>query len=214
MMLTKESARVAVRQARVAYSERLGQARLVASQLKEARAELALLTTRVEDLGKISGFLATYSDERQAVVYRQIEGVVTQGLRTVFGEDFKLIIRPKMVGRRPELDFVLVSADGGLETSIMDARGGGVAAVAGFLIQVVLVLLTPNLRPVVFLDESFAHVSSNFEDPLADFIQELVERTPLQVVLVTHSPTYASYADRTYRFTQSNGLTKVEVDEH
>ena len=84
------------------------------------------------------------------------------------------------------------------------------AAVAGFLIQAVLVLLTPNLRPVLFLDEAFAQVSADYEERLAEFISELVHKSPLQVLLVTHSPAYTQSADRMYRFSQVNGVTGAE----
>ena len=201
-----------VARARADYEGRAGQARMLLSELQRAKEEVTDLETRIEDLGLIVAFMAAYADERQAVVQTQIENIVTKGLRTIFGEDLALKMVNRQVGRRPELDFVLVSTIGGetLETSILDARGGGVAAVAGFLIQAVLVLLTPGLRPVVFLDEVFAQVSAEYEEPLADFIAELVQRSDLQVVLVTHSTAFGQAADRQYRFSQVRGITEVE----
>ena len=83
------------------------------------------------------------------------------------------------------------------------------AAVAGFLIQAVLVLLTPGLRPVLFLDEVFAQVSEGYLEPLSAFIKELVDRSPLQVVLVTHSEVFMEMADAVYHFSQANGVTHV-----
>jgi ABC-type nitrate/sulfonate/bicarbonate transport system ATPase subunit len=85
-----------------------------------------------------------------------------------------------------------------------------VAAVAGFLLQAVLVLLLPNTTPLLFLDESFSQVSEEYRPALSQFIRELTERTELQVVLVTHSDEFVTDADRVYRFSQQNGVTKVE----
>ena len=174
--------------------------------------ETSDLTERIQDLKLIETYLAAFADERQAQVYKQIETTVTEGLRAVFGEDLRLEVANKMVGARAETVFSLVSPtpDGDLRTAIMDARGGGVAAIVGFLIQAVLVLLTPGLRPIVFLDESFRNVSEDYQAPLGEFIKDLCERTGLQVILVTHQPTIAEYADQWYSFSQHDGKTQIK----
>jgi hypothetical protein len=198
-----------LRRARSAWDGRAGEARMITAERDRAAAEIGRLTVRADYLDQISGLLNTYADQRQADVHTQVESVVSQGLRQVFGEDLALRLVTRAVGRRTETDFVLVSGTGDavLETPILDARGGGVAAVAGFLINAVLVLLTPGMRPLLVLDEAFAQVSAEYEEPLADFIAELCARSGLQVVLVTHSPAYSGAADRQYRFTQAGGVT-------
>jgi DNA repair exonuclease SbcCD ATPase subunit len=212
-MSTLTDAARSVRTARLEYEGRAGQARQVLTELKRTQAEVERLQLRSEDLTQVAEFLNRYADERQAVVQGQIEEVVSRGLRTIFGEELVLRLVNRQVGRRPELDFVLASSSAGetLETSILDARGGGVAAVAGFLVQAVMVMLTPAMRPILFLDEVFAQVSTEYEEPLAEFIAELVARTPLQVVLVTHSAAFSASADRQYRFAQTHGVTTVEA---
>lgn len=198
--------------AQAEYEGRAGQARMLIAQVKSTATEVEQLKTRIENLGQISALLSSYADERQVRIHRQIEAIVSRGLQTIFEEDLSLRLDSKMVGRRPEIDFVLVSRIGEetLETSILDSRGGGVAAVAGFLIQAVLALLIPGLRPTLFLDESFAQVSVEYEEALGSFIAELCHRSPLQVILVTHSPAYAASADRSYRFFQVDGVTMGE----
>lgn len=200
-----------VRLAQADYEGRLGQAKFLAAQLKSTRSEVNGLTQRIEDLEKISALLSSYADDQQAVVQGQIESIVSKGLKQIFNEDLSLRVVNRMVGRRPEVDFILVSkiGDTTLETSILDARGGGVAAVAGFLVQAVLVLLTPGLRPVLFLDEVFAQVSREFLEPLSAFLKELVERSELQIILVTHSEEFVQDADVVYRFSQTKGVTSV-----
>lgn len=186
------------------------------SMLMESRdnllTEIAEGNSRVDNLKLIEAFLTQFADERQAQVYRQIEATVSEGLLAVFNEDIRLEVTTKVVGARSETVFTVVSQtdEGELRTSIMDARGGGVAAIVGFLIQAVLVLLTPGLRPVLFLDETFRNVSEEYQAPLGEFVKDLCERTGLQVVLVTHQPTIAEYADSWYSFSQESGRTKIK----
>lgn len=204
--------RVALRTAEADFNRKAGEASAVLKSLKSVDKEISDLESRSERLEQIAIVLSSYADERQEAIQAQIEGVVTQGLRTIFGEPMSFKIVNKMMGKRPEVHFLLVSETGEhpLETAILEARGGGVAAVAGFLLQAVLVLLLPNTTPLLFLDESFSQVSEEYRPALSQFIKELTERTELQVVLVTHSDEFVTDADRVYRFSQQNGVTKVE----
>lgn len=174
--------------------------------------EISNINTKLDNFKLIEAYLAKFADERQEAVFRQIEATVTEGLRSVFEEDLRLEVSTKMVGARSETVFNIVSNVDGeeLTTSIMDSRGGGVAAIVGFLVQAVIVLLTPNMRPILFLDETFRAVSEHYQAPLGEFIKDLCSRTSLQVVLVSHQPTISDYADRAYAFSQVNGRTKIK----
>jgi DNA repair exonuclease SbcCD ATPase subunit len=63
---------------------------------------------------------------------------------------------------------------------------------------------------ILILDESFSHVSAEFERPLAEFIKELVDKTRVQIIIVTHSDAFTEFADKRYRFEQTNGITNVK----
>lgn len=191
---------------------RKGQQDMLKKRYHQIDAEIADLLSQQEQYDLLIAFLSQMADERQERVYQQIEHTVTEGLRAVFDEDMRLEITTKQVGARSETHFNVVSYLNGkeLSTSIMDARGGGVAALVGFLIQAVLVLLTPGMRPIIFLDEAFRNVSSDYLDSLGEFIRGLCEETGLQVVLVTHQPTLAEYADTHYEFSQRDGVTKIK----
>lgn len=155
--------------------------------------------------------LSRYADARQEEVHAQLEGLVTRGLQAVFEEDLTFHIQTKVVGKRVDTEFVLRSTHDGqmIETGIMDARGGGVAAVTGFLLQVILLILHGAPR-VLFLDESFAQVSAEFEPRLAAFMDELATDLQLQIVMVTHSTGFEDVSDVIYRTSAPNGVTKVE----
>lgn len=155
--------------------------------------------------------LSRYADARQEEVHERLEGLVTRGLQAVFEEDLTFHIKTKTVGKRVDTEFVLRSTHDGqmIETGIMDARGGGVAAVTGFLLQVILLILHGAPR-VLFLDESFAQVSADYEPRLAAFMDELATDLQLQIVMVTHSTGFEDVSDAVYRTSAPNGVTKVE----
>ena len=173
---------------------------------------ISSLISRIDNLKLIEAYLSQFADERQAQVFKQIESTVTEGLRYIFQEDIRLDVSNKLVGSRSEVVFSVISEteEGELKTGVMDARGGGVAAIVGFLTQAVLILLTPGLRPFMALDETFRNVSSEYQEPLGQFVSDLCSRTGLQVLLVTHQPEIAEFADAHYAFTQSSGLTHIK----
>lgn len=184
---------------------------MLARQGKQFAAQAKAASEESVRMGSASEVLLRFSDARTAAVREKLEGVVSAGLREVFGEDLRLVMSTKVVGKRTETSLLLRTEIAGedLETSIMDARGGGVAAVTGILLRVVSILLHGSSRFLV-LDESFAQVSENFEPRLADFLSELAGNLGMQILLVTHSNAYEDVSDAVYRTSLEGGRTRLE----
>jgi len=99
-----------------------------------------------------------------------------------------------------------------VETPVMDARGGGMAAVTGFLLRLVVLLLTPGARRILFLDESFAMVSEEYREALGQFLREVCDKAGAQIVMITHDEVYSAFADTHYSLSlASDGTTEVAV---
>ena len=85
------------------------------------------------------------------------------------------------------------------------------AAVVGFVLRLVVLLLTPSHRRFLALDESFAHVSASYEPRVAEFLREVADRAGVQILLITHSDAYSDLADVRYRLSLApDGTTVVE----
>jgi ABC-type uncharacterized transport system YnjBCD ATPase subunit len=210
MTLTTLEASVRAAEARV--ERRVGEGRRVLLDLQAAQDEVGYLQGRSAVLDEVIEALNSYADQRQVDLQAKVEQLVTHGLRIVFGEDLEFHLVPGMKGKYATTDFMVRSRRGEewIETPVLQARGGGVAAVVGFVLRVILLLLRPNARHTLFLDETFAQLSEDYEEPLAQFIRELVDRTDVQVVLITHSSAYDAVADVAYRLRLEDGVTKVE----
>ncbi len=204
-----------LRRARRALDRLAGEAAAVARQGIHLNEQITALTTEHDDLARAATVLTGIGEHRQADAQRQIETLVTTGLQTIFGDDLSFHLVPTVRGNRPEIDFVVRSTVGAttVDTPVLDARGGGLAATVGFLLRLVVLLLDTRRRgdTVLFLDETFAHVSAEYEPRLAEFIAELVTRTGIQIVLVTHSDAFTDLADRRYRFELRDGITQVRT---
>ena len=190
---------------------RIAEARLIASNGVKLKDEINLASSDVELYNKVAITLASIGETRQADAQATIEQLVTRGLNAIFGEDLSFHVVQTQRGKTPEVKFLVKSSmvnGRTVETPVMDARGGGLAAVVGFLLRLVVQLLGKT-DPVLILDETFSHVSAEYERPLAEFIKELIDKTRAQIILVTHSDAFSEFADKRYRLKLVSGVTKV-----
>lgn len=193
--------------------KRAGKREAVLARLDEARAEVAELTYRTVALDEAAEAMATYGEERAEELQRRLEVLVTHGLKTIFTDvDLRFGVKTTRRGKQATTEMTVSSTmpDGTeVETDVLSARGGGVAAVIGFLLRLSVTLLRQDARPTLVLDETFAQLSAEYEPAMADFLRELVDRTNCQVILVTHSHAFDDVADRAYRFSLTDGETHV-----
>lgn len=190
-----------------------GQVDALVSQGRTLWQEITELTVTVDLHEKAAHVLTAIGEDRQDAAQRAIEGLVSQGLHTIFGEDLSFHLVPGVRAKTPVVDFVVRSqlADGTtVDTDVLHARGGGLAATVGFLLRLVILLLSRQRQEtVLFLDETFAHVSAEYLPNLIEFLKDLVTKTGVQIVMVTHDDSFQEAADVIYRFELANGITKA-----
>lgn len=203
------------RHRRRTLDERQGEARALLTRGKELQEEVAHLTDLVEDLDKVTILLNSMGEDRQQKAQQTIEELVTRGLQTIFDETLSFHIVQTTRGKSVQVDFVVRTTLQGraIETPVMDARGGGLAATIGYLLRLVVLLLTRGQRQdtLMVLDETFAHVSAEYLPAVRDFVREVVDKTGVQHIIVTHQEELVDGADRVYRFTMNDGETKAEA---
>lgn len=199
-------------QARRIVERQRGEAYALATQGKAILTEIAQLNQVIDLHEKASHVLAAIGEQRQERAQRQIEMLVTQGLQTIFDDGLSFHLVPGVRAKTPVVDFVVRSELDGtvVDTDVMTARGGGLAATVGFLLRLVILLLSRQRQDtVLFLDETFTHVSAEYLPRLIGFLKDLVAKTGVQIVLVTHEEAFLDAADTIYRFHLVNGVTKV-----
>lgn len=204
-----------IRNRRRELDSQQGEARIVLSRLEEFGKELGELSDGIVIYERVNTLLNSIGEKRQYAAQGAIEQLVTRGLQTIFDESLSFHIMQDVKARRAEVTFVVRTTlqDGSkVDTDVMNARGGGLAATIGFLLRLVVLLLRDEGKRDIFmvLDETFAHVSAEYLEGLRDFIRQIVDKTGVQVLMVTHQPEFAEAADKVYRLSLSNGKTVVK----
>lgn len=207
----------AVRNRRRELDALMGEARATLLRGKAIEEQIGGLTEDVSDYERVTTLLNSLGEDRQQRAQQTIEELVTRGLQTIFDETLTFHIVQSVKGKAAIVEFVVRSTFGNeqVETPVMDARGGGLAATIGFLLRIVVMLLrsrNTSEEQILVLDETFAHVSEEYLAGMGEFLRQIVDKTGVQIIMVTHQPEFADYADTVYRFSQKDGKTVVTAD--
>lgn len=192
-----------------------GEARTVKARDEELREAVKRLSTEVVVHERATSILNSIGEQKQFLAQEAIEQLVTRGLQTIFDESLSFHIVQDVKARRAEVSFVVRTAlaDGKvIETDVMDARGGGLAATVGFLLRLTVMLLKTDSKMdnLLILDETFAHVSEEYLPSLGEFLRKIVDKTGVQIIMITHQQEFVDYADKVYRLSAVSGKTLVK----
>jgi hypothetical protein len=200
-----------VRGTRQGLDRRYGRAQQVVKAGRAAEAEIAALEEHSAVCARTSAVLTRIGEEAQEEARAKFEALATQALQSVFGEGLTFHLVPGETGGQVTLEPVIRSEFAGemIETGIMDARGGGMGAVVGFVLRLVKILLSPGVADIVFLDEPFGFVSESYSDALGTFLAGVARLTGVQVVMITHDKTFGQYADSRVRMSLGAGRETV-----
>lgn len=130
---------------------------------------------------------------------KRIQDLITFGLKTIYydrGYSCDIRVNDK---NNATIHLVYTDPESGLTLS-PDIKnvGGGVRTVIGFILQVYFIIHY-KAEPVIFVDEGFSEVDSNYMPYLMGFISELANSKSFKLLLVTHDERITPYADRVYR---------------
>lgn len=181
-------------------------------QHSQAEAELSQLrrkeTTLQDAIEKFKLIVEKFSSDH----IKEIEGLVTLALRTVFYDreySFKIEVSDKRNAKYADLYLI----DGEVEVPLYQGQvAGGILSVIGLILQIYS-LSYLSLAPVLFLDEALSQISTQYLPGLFELIEKIKEKTGLIIVLVTHDPRMSEYASRIYEV-DSGTFTLLSREEH
>jgi DNA repair exonuclease SbcCD ATPase subunit len=204
-----------------AVAEEVTKARMVAQTGKALREEVATLKEDVEVYADVALLFQTFSEQEQRVVQAKFEQLISYALTLIFSDHFKQFrlnagVERNQVVLNPTLVF---DVDGGVEVTseIMGAHGGGPSDVIGFMLKLLVVIFNgkSKVRPILFLDETFSHLSDEYLPAMGEVIRKFVDEldSDLQVVLVTHQKEFVDVADVAYKFSLNEDTKHTVVEK-
>lgn len=175
----------------------------LATDVMELESEVARLSLRIEVLSKVGELFRALMDKLVVKQVQAVETVVTEGLGSIFSDldlAFEAEVGPKY--NKISVDFFLRQGPAGDTFGIrgkpLEAFGGGPSTVADLILRL-LTLLRLKKKPLLFLDETLAAVSDEYTDQTGRFLKQITSSMGVDLLLVTHKPSYLEHADRSYR---------------
>lgn len=160
--------------------------------------EVAQLEESVDVALKTRELFQTLTDAKRELVREKIELLVTSGIQAVFGPNYGFSIEQKIARNQITFEYKITYLSGGEwhKSPLRGYHGGGLVALVGLLLRVVMVLFTyPPRRRFIVLDETLAALDGDKRPLVAKLMRNLGDELELQFLLVTHSPEYAEDAD-------------------
>jgi DNA repair exonuclease SbcCD ATPase subunit len=202
-----------LRAAQARLYQRKGEMRRLEQERAEAEEKLGAALAEAEILEKVSVLLNLTSQHAREQAKQQIEMLVTNTLRHIFGAPYAFKIDLIEKAGRPEAEFYVISpGEGGqpLASRPQESRGGGVVDVVALgLRMAMLETYRPQLDGPLILDEPAKHVSEEFVAPTANFLKTISEFFGRQVIMVTHNPYLAETAPVAYQVVLREGVSQA-----
>jgi DNA repair exonuclease SbcCD ATPase subunit len=149
--------------------------------------ELKLEQRKLRAGEKARALVQEVAQQVQTKVHRQIDGVVTQALQSVFEPCYSFRLGFEKKRGRTEAELIIKKGD--LEMDPLASAGGGQIDVAAFALRVAcLVLSRPKSRPLLILDEPFKNVSKaeGYLDRIPGLLQRTADELGIHIIMVTH----------------------------
>lgn len=197
---------------RALLHERKGQQKRLQQERDRCASDLAACREQSEVFEQVIVLLQQTAEHAREQARKQIEMLVTNTLRSVFGTDYAFRIALTEKAGRAEAEFYVTSQYGSeqLETRPQDSRGGGVVDVVSLGLRIAMLeTYRPRLEGALILDEPAKHVSDDFIQPTAQFLKMVSDFFGRQVIMVTHNPHLAETAEVAYQIALKEGRSEA-----
>ena len=209
---------------------RIGQRDQLLSQERQLSEKFTEKTKELTYLGEAKKLLELFVKSKEEKIRLQFEPVITEGLQFVFSQQLHFHLYMTTRRNQSEIDFIILMSqesedlyqhyvkendEKGLEKLIKETKninylyGGAVNQVLALILRFINVELL-KIKGPIFLDEPSSAVGEEYSSRLGQLISSMSQRFNRQYILVTHSKSLASYAQKVYEVTQQNFVSKVK----
>lgn len=129
-----------------------------------------------------------------------LEALATKAVKYIFEDkQYSVKLRSSDVrGKSMSIMLVDESWEPPREIDSAVSVGMGIRTVISYIIQTFFILSDPKQANILFIDEGYNRISSQYMDRFLQFAAMLCEEKKMALVLITHDDRVLPYADHTY----------------
>jgi len=157
-------------------------------------------------------FLTDLADGRRGAMKGKIETVVTEALRLIYGNSYRIELSYSVKNNRSNLEIEMVrdTATGEVRRD-MNGFGGGVADTISVPLRLMVLVGSRKTDKVCILDECWKHIDAGRIELVGKFLRALSEQLGMQVIFATHHLPLQQFADQVYHTSEKDGKSAVKV---
>jgi len=193
---------------RILFEQMKGKVLQIQEQILSTKESIKVETRSLQQHEKARELIREAGLKTQEQLQYHISDITSLALNAVFDDPYEL--QAEFVQRRNKTECDLYFVRDGEKVMPMDASGGGAVDVAAFALRIASwSMFRPHSRPTIILDEPMKNLDKMRQEKGSEMIKEVSKRLGIQFIIVTHEPTLASYADKTFEVTIRRGISKV-----
>ena len=138
-----------------------------------------------------------------------ISDIASLALESIFPEPYKLVL--DFVERRNKTECDILFEKDGEYYKPLSAAGGGAVDVASFALRIASwSMANPRTKNTIILDEPMRFLSAEYQEAASEMIKQISDKLGIQFIIVTHETILAEHADKVFRVSIKNGISKVK----
>lgn len=144
---------------------------------------------------------------------KKLESITNEALRLIFPDKqmtFKVNAKQSKIGIKYSLSIVT----DGVETDLLDAKGGGVLDVIQLCLRITYLIRLKTLRKILVLDEPLKNLDSERINLAVEWLYGVSQNFGIQLVIITHIPALIFQNDKvvSYDVRLKNGVSIVDAN--
>ena len=185
---------------------------LLNRQMSEMEKKILGLVNDLEVGQEALSFLTELANTRRGTMKGKIETVVTEALRLIYGDTYRVELTYGMKNNRSSLEIEMVrETPAGEVRRDMGGFGGGVADTISVPLRLMVLVGSKQTEKVCILDECWKHIDVGRIDLVGQFLRTLAEKLGMQVIFCTHHQALRDYADKVYDVSEKEAVSEVVV---
>lgn len=179
--------------------KRITENEILKKQIDSAQEEMLDFAEKLEIGQEGIQFLEDIASARRGSMKDEIEKVVSEGLRIIYGNNYRVELNYEIKRNRSDLTIELVkSTPVGEIRRTMEGFGGGVSDTISVPLRLLILLGSQQTERICCLDEAYKHADDRRIDSIAEFLQDMSKKLKMQIIMTSHHDVMRTKADSVY----------------
>jgi len=180
---------------------------------KEIKEKEDLIVGNTERLNVVRTLFNTIEDlslNKRNLYKNRIETVVTEVLKTLYGEEYSFEMSYGDKNNRSFLDIEVKKQYGDYAVKRdMSGHGGGISDSISIPLRVLILKGSQDVGDILFLDEAYKHVDTSISENVGLFLRQLCEKMQMQIIMLSHNEDILQQAERGFYLENRNGKVYI-----